>query len=155
METLLWESSPHIIANLILLCFIGIPVAIIDTKNQLIPLYLSIPGIAIAIFVQLFFNVSPLLLAAEILIGFILFYFIRILTKKGLGLGDALISAFIAILLGLWGWLVTIFIAASGALIFSLVILKMNIHDRTKRIPFAPFLLGGALITMLLYLLLL
>ena len=151
MEILFFRTIPNSLISLLLILLFGIPIAIIDFKSQRIPLYLSISGIVIAILVQLILKVHPLVLAAEISIGFISFYLIRVLTRKGLGLGDALISAFIAVLVGLWGWILSIFLAALGALIFGLIFLKYNIRDRSRRIPFAPFLMGGSLVTILYY----
>jgi len=130
----------NIIILSILLLF-GIPLIIIDIRKKTVPLYLSIPSIILITAVQLYFNTSPLIITIELFFGFFSFYIIRILTKKGLGLGDAWISALIAVAVGIQGWMVVIFTAALSGLVFSLLILHLNFRDRTLKIPFAPFLL--------------
>lgn len=152
METLLRGVDPHSITNLTLLCLFGIPIVIVDLKKQLIPFFLSIPAVLTALIVQLFFDVPLLVPAAGFFLGFISFYIIRIITKKGLGLGDAWVSGFIAVLMGIAGWMFSILAASLSALVFSLLVLKLDIRDRKHRIPFAPFLLGGSFVTMVLLL---
>ncbi|MCF6335090.1 MAG: prepilin peptidase [Spirochaetales bacterium] len=137
----------NIIILSILLLF-GIPLIVIDIHKKIIPLFLSIPSIILITAVQFYFNTSLLIITIELFFGFFLFYIIRILTKKGLGLGDAWISALIAVAVGIQGWMVVILIAALSGLVFSLQILHLNFRDKTLKIPFAPFLLAGLYIIM-------
>ncbi len=84
------------------------------------------------------------------IILFIIMYLIKLLgnkifKKESLGDGDIKLMGVIGIIVGLTNSFVTLFIGSLLGLVFSFIIIKKN---KEGIIPFGPFLLIGALITM-------
>lgn len=151
----------------------------IDIKSQKIPRFLSFSFIGIVYAFRIleallgffvaqndeeqgiagFFRalISPTL---GLFLGFILFFIIRLLSKKKLGLADLWFSAAMGTFLGFVGWYFAVAFASLMALtwIFSLAIFR-NIRSkaiaskpipifktfRQIRLPFIPFLTAGSL----------
>jgi leader peptidase (prepilin peptidase) / N-methyltransferase len=87
-------------------------------------------------------------------LGLAAFYFLLILVyPAGMGLGDAKLALSLGTALGWSGWVVTVFGAAAGFLfagLFAAVMLMLGRVTRKSRIPHGPFMLLGALATILL-----
>jgi len=69
-----------------------------------------------------------------------------------MGLGDAKLALSLGTALGWYGWVVTVLGAAAGFLfagLFSAVMLALGRVTRKSRIPHGPFMLLGALVTIL------
>jgi leader peptidase (prepilin peptidase)/N-methyltransferase len=77
----------------------------------------------------------------------LLIYYI---TKGGLGLGDVKLFGCTGIYLGLEGIFSAMLIAAVLSGLFSLVLICINRNNRKREIPFAPFILAGALAVLTL-----
>jgi prepilin signal peptidase PulO-like enzyme (type II secretory pathway) len=125
----------------------AIPITLMDLREYRIPDLLSIGGICVMALLDVFVvRQSLLTLALEVVVGFGVFWLIRVVTHGKLGLGDAKYSAFIALCVGMPGWLAAIAAASVIGLVCGLVLLGRGRVTRTTRIPFAPFLsLGAAL----------
>ena len=76
---------------------------------------------------------------------FIKFIGNKIFKKESLGDGDIKLMGIVGIAIGLTGSFVSLFIASIVGLIFSLIVSHKN---KEGIIPFGPFILIGALITM-------
>jgi leader peptidase (prepilin peptidase) / N-methyltransferase len=76
-------------------------------------------------------------------IGLIVFYLARVITKGKLGLGDIWVSGFIGACLGMYGWFLSNFISCVVAFLFIIIFNK-------NKIPFVPFLFGGAILTVMI-----
>ncbi len=87
-------------------------------------------------------------LLLEVFLGFAVFWVIRVATRGKLGLGDAKYSAFIAVSLGLHGWLAALMVASVTGLCTGLILVGFHRIPRTARIPFAPFLTFGSVVSV-------
>lgn len=166
-------------------CIFAFILSFIDIKQQKIPRFLSFSFIGIIYGLRIFEAIVAVLISSKtdeslgfshfifamyspslgLMLGFVVFYAIRVLTKKKLGLADVWFSAGIGTFLGYLGWYFAIAIACLMALvwIFSFALVKKirspkdNMADiaffkiiRTTKIPFIPFLSFGSLCTLLI-----
>jgi prepilin signal peptidase PulO-like enzyme (type II secretory pathway) len=142
----------------------ALPITVIDLRWMRIPDALSLGGIAVAAAITILSpGFSAIELALEALIGFGVFWAIAVATGGKLGLGDAKYSALIALSLGLYGWLSTIAVASVTGLAAGLVLVlcdrvplflvprllaPSSLAPNDTRIPFAPFLTFGAVVSI-------
>jgi len=127
----------------------ALPITVFDWREMRIPDALSLGGTAIAIILAMLRpGFSPLELALEVFASFGVFWIISVATGGKLGLGDVKYSVFIAVALGLSGWLATIAVAAVTGLAVALVIVLRDRAALDTRIPFAPFLTFGAVVSL-------
>jgi leader peptidase (prepilin peptidase)/N-methyltransferase len=129
----------------------ALPITIFDLKHLRIPDVLSLGGIAVVAALEaLISGDSAITMALEVLIGFGVFWAITIATGGKLGLGDAKYSVFIALSLGLYGWLTTLAVASVTGLAAGLVLVLRDRVPQDTRIPFAPFLTFGAAVSIVM-----
>jgi leader peptidase (prepilin peptidase)/N-methyltransferase len=125
-------------------------VALIDFDHKIIPNIITLPGLAIGLGLSLWaLPITPLDSSLGLLIGGTLFYLIALVSKGGMGGGDIKLIAMIGTFLGWQGTLFTIF---SGALLGSLVgamLMLIGRKGRKDKVPFGPFLSGGAILFIL------
>ena len=125
-------------------------VALIDFDHKIIPNTITLPGMVIGFGLSLWaLPITPLASLLGILIGGSFFYLIALVSKGGMGGGDIKLIAMIGAFLGWQGALFTIF---SGALLGSLVgvmLMFLGKKGRKDKVPFGPFLSGGAIIYIL------
>lgn len=88
----------------------------------------------------------PILFLTAGVYGLALFLLIERIFKNRLGFGDVKLSFFIAVVLGFWGWHITVFTASlSGIIVY---ILKKKPKD--SRVDFAPYLFISAVLSLIL-----
>jgi leader peptidase (prepilin peptidase) / N-methyltransferase len=125
-------------------------VALIDFDHKIIPNIITLPGMVIGLSLSPWaLPITPLGSLLGLLIGGTLFYLIALVSKGGMGGGDIKLIAMIGAFLGWQGALFTIF---SGALLGSLVgvmLMLLGRKGRKDKVPFGPFLSGGAMLFML------
>jgi len=128
------------ISFFILICYF-------DIKSLFIPLYLNIPLLLLSLLYSFLLKIPAIFIFLNPAIGFLFIFFIHIITKKGIGLGDAILSASIAAILGINYWLLAMTTASLMALtsIFYMKLIKKK-NIRYMRIPFAPYMIVGAVI---------
>jgi leader peptidase (prepilin peptidase)/N-methyltransferase len=83
-------------------------------------------------------------------VGFVFIFILWIFSRGKIGLGDAKLSALIAVVLGLNGWIAAIFIASTSGLVAGLALVKMGKIEKKEPIPFGPFLALGAVVSFIL-----
>ena len=83
-------------------------------------------------------------------IGFIFIWLFWLISKGKIGRGDAKLSALISLFLGLWGWLLAIFVASFFGLLFVLIKVRCGKMTVKEGIPFAPFLILGGIASFFL-----
>ena len=140
-------TVPVDIQFLALFLLIAVPAAIIDLRSYRIPDYLTFPGMIILLLYSVYKRrelVCDSLLAMTLSIAFL--WFIRIRTH-GLGLGDVKLGACIGLFCGMRELFQALIIAAGTAIIVALVLKLKHALRRDTPIPFAPFLLLGAVIS--------
>ena len=137
--------------NAIILCLAAVPITATDIREKRIPDLYSLGGLAFVLAFTIAFGRDPFrAFFVPALTGFCVFFLLRVVTGRKLGLGDVKYSALIAAALGVQGWLAAVFIAAWTALGFALVMLLLRKTDRKTRIAFGPFLSAGAVGSMFL-----
>lgn len=149
---LFWKfgtESLYVWAKYVLLYSIGIIIFFIDMKHQIIPDRISLPLIVIGFVISCFpvFDIDVLEALGGAVGGFGFLYLLALgvshsLGKESLGGGDIKLVTALGMFLGFRGVLFTIFISAAIALASMIVFKK----DRSKAVPFGPFLVLGAFI---------
>jgi len=156
-------SNPWVLAALAWLGAIGVALWFVDVAVHRLPDQLTYAA---------FVGVLVLLLASGLASGFTVgevsrvgwaalnglgmaaFYLLLILVyPAGMGLGDAKLALSLGTALGWFGWVVTVLGTAAGfflAGLFAAVALALGRVSRKTRIPHGPFMLLGALATVLL-----
>jgi len=143
------SSIAGYIPHILFLAF-SIPIAIIDIRCLKIPDKLVYPCFGLLLCSIVIFEPSRLpdsLIAAAI--GFIMFFCIRIFTK-GMGFGDVKLAAVIGLYCGIPGVFIAFIAAAAFGIIFGIFFLIRRKTLENVLIPFAPFLVGGAVVEQIL-----
>ena len=147
------SSSLLLLRDLLFISFL-IPIFFIDLENQIIPNPLSygiiITGLIISIFIHSF--LSSL---AGMAIGgglFLAVYFLGsfFLKEESMGIGDIKLAAGIGVFLGWKGMLICFFLSFLIGATIAITLLLTHLKKRRDKIPFAPFLVGAALISLFL-----
>ena len=134
---------------LILIAFL-IPIVIFDIKQKQIPNIFVFLGAGILLLKRCIFDTVyiPAILI-DTIAAFIIISAIWFFTKGKIGLGDAKLSAFIAMAIGLFGWFIALFVAALSGLLFALTSIKLKKSSFRDPLPFAPFLALGCVVSVL------
>lgn len=137
----------HETITLLFLLVVTIPVSIIDIRKQKIPDILTYPAIGIFIMIRIWIFQNSLFAVFLLPVaGFIPFFLIWFFTKGKMGLGDAKLSAFLALILGMEQWFIMVFLSSLFALILAVILLTAKNIRRSTKIPYGPFLSLGALV---------
>ncbi len=125
----------------VILIFILLMISVIDYLTYKIPLVLNILLLSIVISEKVMMKSNEFFIILNVLTGFLFFIVIHILTSGNLGLGDAILSASIAVLHGIRIWLIILLSASVIALVYMAILyLIFKKEIKQKRIAFAPFL---------------
>jgi leader peptidase (prepilin peptidase) / N-methyltransferase len=82
-------------------------------------------------------------------VGFIFLFVIALISRGGMGGGDIKLAGFIGLATGFPLVLVTIFLAAVAGGLLAIVLLLLKVRGRKQSIPFGPFLVVAAMITLI------
>lgn len=139
IQTLIW----------IIFILISISNSIFDIKTMHISLFLNYIGITITIILIFLFSKDNILenFISAILLCLI-FLLVRLLSHKGLGLGDVHYSLYCGLLSSILGSILSAFFAACLGII-TFILLKIFIREeklKYRRIPFVPFMFVGTII---------
>lgn len=127
-----------------------------DLEHMLISRVVTIFLIPVG-FLFSYFSMLPLSLGQSVMGAFSAYFFLYAIramyycvTKKvGLGQGDLELLAFIGAFLGIAGWWVTLMIGSLLGSVVGIVGLIFYKKSRLAKIPFGPFLAGGAMLYVL------
>jgi len=139
-----------------LIIVFGYTAAVFDIKAKHIPNGLILIMLAVWVVIavpELFFNISaalPQLISsiAGFAVGGALFLAVYLISRKGLGGGDVKFIAAAGLYLGFSGTLTAILYGPVLCLIIGLVLLLLKKIGRRDKMPLAPFLYTGILITI-------
>jgi leader peptidase (prepilin peptidase) / N-methyltransferase len=128
--------------------------ALIDLEHQIIPDAITLPGIALGLICAA--TVLPLALTDAILglfLGGGILWGLAVASpylfgKEGMGGGDVKLLAMIGAFLGWKSTVLTIMIGALAGAVVGIALILLNIMRRDQYLPFGPFLVLGALISM-------
>ena len=131
-------------------CCLLMVIAWIDYYHHRIPNQLSISGIITGLLwaafygkVEFFCAGLGMIIGGGILLPIAHFY------PQGMGMGDVKLMAMIGAFLGVKAVLYTLFIGAGLGAVIGFILISCKIITRKTRIPFAPFLAVGAIVTTL------
>lgn len=144
-----YGSSPVSFVYMLLI-FVLTVIALNDMKNKLIPDKLVAVCFLTGL-VSVWIN-DKLTIASGaagcLLCGGIIFL-ASLITKGGVGLGDAKLIAALSMGLGLEGSAAVLILSAVISGLFGLGLLIINIENRKRTIPFAPFVLAAAMLVLI------
>jgi len=126
-------------------------ISMIDYDFKIIPDIITIPVMMLGLLLS--FLALPITFFNSffgLLIGGAIFYSIAIITKGGMGGGDIKLISMIGTYVGWQGVLFTIFSGAMIGSVIGLILVLAKKKNRHDKIPFGPFLAGGAVLFILL-----
>ena len=143
--------------SLLALATLTVPLVVTDIKEHRLPNSLTLTGFLAGIGVSILLaikenNFSPLIqsLSAALLAGFA-FLLLNLASRGGMGMGDVKLAVMLGALIAPFGWQVLVmgFIVAFvlGAII-GLILLMSKRASRKTLIPFGPYLLIGAWVSL-------
>lgn len=145
-------------AKLLTLILILFPIALVDYKVQLIPndfmlgaLIMRVLFFAIELFISpslIWTNLKDGIVAAVVIAGF--FLIIHVLFKNSIGMGDVKLFAIIGLYQGIWGATNAVFFSLLVSFFLSVVLLILKKVTKKDAISFAPSILLGTIISILL-----
>jgi leader peptidase (prepilin peptidase)/N-methyltransferase len=128
--------------------FLGVlaPIVLYDVREKRIPDVFVLPAIGVFLVRRIIEKSTPIhLVLVTGAAGFSFIFLLFIFSGGKIGIGDAKLSALIALALGLQCWMCALFIASFTGAAFALAMIACGRMTRKERIPFAPFLALGAL----------
>lgn len=117
--------------------------SMIDLEFQLIPDLISLPGVVAGILLN-YSHWAPALFGA--LLGYAVVTAVILLSRGGMGWGDAKLLAMIGAFLGWRGVMVSLFGGSLLGSVVGIILLTSRRIDRKTPMPFGPYLSLGALI---------
>ena len=139
----------NIVEGLIAIPFLA-SILYYDIKEKKIPDLFIFSGMIAILAARLLQGSFSLWCLIDAVVGFSFIWLFVFFSKGRIGLGDAKLSAFISIIVGVWAWVLAIFFASLSGLLFILVMIKLKKITKKESIPFAPFLILGGVISFLL-----
>lgn len=129
-------------------------VTFIDLSHQIIPDVITLPGMVLGLIAgSTVLPLGPLRSLIGLVAGGGIFYLIAVLSvvilkKEGMGGGDIKLIAMMGAFIGWKGILLTIFLAALSGSVGGLLLIFLKGRNRSEPIPFGPFLVLGALVSL-------
>lgn len=129
-----------------------LPVFFIDLEHMIIPDIISIPGIFIGLILSLFNgNLKQSIFGSVFYGGVLLFIYVSallILKEEGMGQGDIKLGFMIGSFLGFKLSILSLFLSYFIGGLFSIALMGIKRKDLKTAIPFGPFLIFSAFISM-------
>jgi leader peptidase (prepilin peptidase)/N-methyltransferase len=151
-------TAPELAAY-VLLAFAGVQLARIDLIHHLLPNRLVLPllgaGLVLLAGAEVAHGTSENLLraVAGASILFVLYLFLALTSRNGLGMGDVKLAAPLGLYLGYLGWSHLFYGGALGFVaggVASVLLVLKNRGNKPKEVPFGPSMLAAGLAVILL-----
>ena len=139
-----WTGELFVAWTLISLFMI---IFVTDLTYMLIPDKILVVFAGIFLIERIFLPLSPWwdsLLGA--FIGFIILFFIAVISKGGMGGGDIKLFALIGFVVGVKTLLLSFFLSTLFGALFGVIGLSLKLIKRRQPIPFGPFIVLGSLV---------
>lgn len=118
----------------------------IDLELKIIPDVLTLPGMALGLLFALFPGGPSIVSAAIGLAGAaMLLFLVAIISRGGMGGGDAKLLGMIGAFVGWKGALVALMVGSLAGAVIGLILIMARLIKRRDPIPFGPFLVAGGL----------
>lgn len=143
---LLSSSCPDFVIGAVFFSFLLV-LALIDLEHKILPNVLTLSGLAVGLAVSLFGLTLPFtssLLGA--VVGFLVIFLIVLLSRGGMGMGDAKLMAMVGSFLGWKGVFFVLFLGSFIGAVGGIIYLYVTKQGRKTPIPFGPSLALAALI---------
>ena len=141
-------ADPIAFLGALLFVFLLVAITFIDLDHQIIPHWLSQPGIVAGLVLAgLQHRLAPAILAGLGAAAFILLIYVAsllLLKREGMGLGDAWLAALMGVFLGWPAIASAVFLGILVGGVAALVLLALGLRGRKDAIPFGPALAAGA-----------
>ena len=137
------------LVRLFLFVLLLVPLFFIDLKHHRLPNILTMPGIGLGLALSAGLGQIKSALAGVIVGGGVLFI-VALVTRGGIGMGDAKLQAMVGAFLGLRLMLISLTIGVILGGIVGLFLLALQVRGRKDMIPYGPFLITGAILTLLM-----
>jgi len=134
--------------RLFLFVLLLVPLFFIDLKHHRLPNILTMPGIALGFALSAGLGQLKSAIAGFVVGGGVLFL-VALITRGGIGMGDAKLQAMVGAFLGLRLMLISLAIGIILGGVVGLVLLLFQIRGRKDMIPYGPFLITGAILASL------
>lgn len=140
------------------LAAVGLALAVIDIEHKRLPFALTIPSYPIALVLLAGAALAgghgdrliPMLAGMGALFAF--YYLLNLISPRGMGFGDVILSGILGLYLGFLGWgplLVGAFLGFALGGLGGLLFIASGRAGRKSHIPFGPYMLAGALAAVL------
>lgn len=144
---LYYGLSFSLIPPLLFISF-SIIVIVTDIAYMIIPNKLLFVFLLLFTFLRIFYPLNPAYDAIiGAIVGFVIIALIILISKGGMGAGDMKLLAVFGLFLGTKKVLLTFFLAVCIGAVVGLLLMYQYKKERTTKIPFAPFLVLGAMIS--------
>ena len=158
-QILLWHYQIHfmeILKRCILLMLL-FPIALCDWKKMIIPNKILLFGLIVRIFLypfEFFFRTEQFLVIIKsdfIALGIMLLFLLvaYFLVKNGVGMGDIKLILIMSLYLGIQGIFGVLFMSLIVIFFAGLYLMIIKKRSRRESIPFAPAILAGTVISIL------
>ncbi|NLK07371.1 MAG: prepilin peptidase [Firmicutes bacterium] len=134
--------------RLFLFVLLVVPLFFIDLKHHRLPNILTMPGIGLGLILSAALGYMKSALSGVVVGGGVLFV-VALVTRGGIGMGDAKLQAMVGAFLGLRHMLTSLAIGVLLGGIVGLLLLVFQVRGRKDMIPYGPFLITGAILTLL------
>jgi leader peptidase (prepilin peptidase)/N-methyltransferase len=152
-----WGQTPAALAVMGYSWFL-LAIAVIDLEHRLVLNRMLAPGAAGALILSLVMGLPPWFSAlAAAVVGFLLFWLLRLPYPQGMGMGDVKLAGFIGLITGLPGVIVALVIGilAGGLAALGIVLVKSQWRPwrfpRGHSLAYAPYLVFGAWVVLLAF----
>jgi len=157
LAVLSWGQTPAALAVMGYSWFL-LAIAVIDLEHRLVLNRMLAPGAAGALILSLVMGLPPWFSAlAAAVVGFLLFWLLRLPYPQGMGMGDVKLAGFIGLITGLPGVIVALVIGilAGGLAALGIVLVKSRWRPwrfpRGHSLAYAPYLVFGAWVVLLAF----
>lgn len=126
---------------------LGIVMAFIDLDLKIIPDLITLPGMAVGLLLAILPGGIPVLDAAiGMVAGAGLLFLVAVISRGGMGGGDAKLLGMIGAFFGWKGALAALFLGSLSGALVGLALMITRVIRRRDPIPFGPFLVLGGVV---------
>jgi len=143
-------QSPLDMMRLGIFVLLLIPLFFIDLKHHRLPNVLTLPGMVLGLLLSAGLGqIKSAVLGA--LAGGGLLCAAAVITRDGIGVGDAKLQAMVGAFLGLRRMFASLAVGVVLGGVVGLILLALRLKGRRDVVPYGPFLITGALLVSLLF----
>ncbi len=133
----------------LLFTFALVVIAFIDYDHQIIPNFLTYPGLIIGLLFQLWRGALVEALVGGLIGGGVLLLIV-VFYPKGMGMGDVKYLAMVGVLLGWEKAIYTLFLGSLFGTLIMIPLLMLKVVEKGKPFSFGPFLVTATFVVMYL-----